>query len=363
MKVLQFIPSISLRDGGTTTYIQELAPELGKLVELHVCALGNIEDCIPLPNTTVHTIEISLKHVFRMKRQWMQLLDEVKPDIVHVNCCWMPQCALVQRWTREKMGSSVRVFITPHGMLEPWIVKRHYWTKKVPAILLYQKWAIGDADVIVSTAEEEKKHIIELGWKCRQIAMLPNGINVDAIAMKQQWKRPANLLFMSRLHPKKGLEMFFEALKEVDGFTLKIAGDGEQDYVQSLKEKVKKDGLEKSVSFLGAVYGEEKWQQIREADIVVLPSYSENFGLIVAEALASGTPVLTTTGTPWSSIAQRNCGWWVEPEVSSLREALRKAGLVTGEDMKAMGERARTLVKDLFDVKVQAGNLAQLYEN
>ena len=359
MRVLQFIPSISLQDGGTTTYIQELAPELGKHVELHVCALGKIEDCVPLPNTFVHTIELSLKNVWTMKRQWMQLLEEVKPEIVHVNCCWMPQCALVQRWTRKKLGHNVKILITPHGMLEPWIIKRNYWTKKVPAILLYQKWAIKDADIIVSTAEEERTHIAQLGWN-KEIEMIPNGINVAAIEMKTEWKQPKELLFMSRIHPKKGLEILFEALRETD-FILKIAGSGEDDYVQTLKEKVKNEGLEERVIFLGAVYGEQKWQEIQNADIVVLPSYSENFGLIVAEALASGTPVLTTTGTPWSSIKERNCGWWVTPDSSSIKSCLEKITSVSSEEMKRMGERARELVSDLFDVKIQALRFKSLY--
>ena len=367
MKVLQFIPSMSLKDGGTTTYIQELAPELGNLVDLHVCALGNLEDCIRLENATVHTIEVSLKHIFRMKRQWMALLDDIKPDIVHINCCWMPQCALVQRWTRQCQKLSIinyklPILLTPHGMLEPWIVKRHYWTKKVPAILLYQKWAVKDANVIVATAEEEKKHIAELGWN-DNIAMLPNGINVSAIDMKTQWKRPKDLLFMSRLHPKKGLEMLLEALKDVDALSLKIAGGGDAAYVQSLKDLATSLGLNERVSFLGTVFGEEKWQEIRKSDIVVLPSYSENFGLIVAEALASGTPVLTTTGTPWKSIEERQCGWHVEPNMMCIKDALISALSLSEEEMEDMGKRARILIEDKFDVKVLAANLYKLYSS
>lgn len=183
MIVLQFIPSLNAYDGGTTTYMQELTPALGKLVDLHICALGQKEDFVQLGNATIHAIEISLKHICRMRKEWMALLDEIKPDIVHINCCWLPQCALVQYWTRqwqkrEKYPLSLppRLFLTPHGMLEPWIIRRNYWTKKVPAIWLYQRWAVRNADVIVATAAEEKQHIKDLGWN-QNIAMLPNGIN------------------------------------------------------------------------------------------------------------------------------------------------------------------------------------------
>ena len=365
MRVLQFFPSISLRDGGTTTYIQELAPELGKVVDLHVCALGKIEDCVPLANTKVHTIELSLKHIRRMKRQWMALLDAVRPDIVHINCCWMPQCALVQKWSRQWQLSIVNyqlsIVLTPHGMLEPWIVKRHYWTKKVPAILLYQKWAVKNADMIIATAEEERRHIEDLGWKNR-VAVLPNGINADSIKMKSTWKKPEQLLFMSRLHPKKGLEMLFEALKDVDGLTLKIAGDGEPDYVFALKEKVRFLGLDNRVSFLGPVFGDQKWELIREADVVVLPSYSENFGLIVAESLSSGTPVLTTKGTPWETIEERKCGWWVNPDAKEIGAALNEIKSKNAEEIRGMGMRARSLIEDMYVVSTQSKKLVEIYK-
>ena len=364
MRVLQFIPSLAAKDGGTTTYMQELAPALGRLVELHVCALGNKEEQVMLQNATVHTIEKSLKHICTMRRQWMALLDEVKPDIVHINCCWMPQCALVQYWTRKYKfqvpGSKFQVFLTPHGMLEPWIISRHYWTKKVPAILLYQKWAVRNADVVVATAEEERKHIADLKWNDR-IAMIPNGIDTARIEMKSSWKDAGDILFMSRIHPKKGLEMLIEAMTQTTKLKLKIAGEGEPEYTESLKVLVSNKSLNDRIDFVGAVYGDEKWKLIREADVVVLPSYSENFGLIVAEALASGTPVLTTTGAPWKPIADQNCGWWVEPNTDEIRTALKAVETTTAEQLKTMGESARTMVETLFDVRNMAESLFAIY--
>lgn len=366
LKVLQFIPSISAKDGGTTTYMRELTPSLGELVELHVCALGKVEDFVPLQNATVHAIEVSLKHVCRMERQWMAVLDEVQPDIVHVNCCWMPQCALVQYWTRQWQlkikNIKLEILLTPHGMLEPWIVNRNYWTKKLPAIWLYQRWAVKNVDVIVATAEEERQHIIELSWN-KNVVMLPNGINAAAIEMKSEWHDAKSLLFMSRIHPKKGLEMLLEALADAEGLHLKIAGAGEPDYETSLKQKVHDLGLEQKVTFLGPVYDAEKWQLIKDADVVVLPSYSENFGLIVAEALASGTPVLTTKGTPWKDIEESRCGWWVEATAESIKKALLEAKQTNAEELKNMGQNGRHLIERKFDVLNLSKSLANIYAN
>lgn len=361
--VLQFIPSISAKDGGTTTYMRELTPSLGRSVNLHVCALGKTEDFVPLHNAKVHAIEVSLRHICRMKRQWLAILDEVEPDIVHINCCWMPQCALVQYWTRSHYTSHTtrpHIILTPHGMLEPWIISRNYWTKKVPAMMLYQKWAVRNADVIVSTAEEERKHILELGWN-KNVVMLPNGIDTAAIEVKKEWKDAQDLLFMSRLHPKKGLEMLIEAMAGTSHLNLKIAGEGDTTYVQSLKDKVRDLGLTGKIDFVGAVYGNDKWQMIRDADVVVLPSYSENFGLIVAEALACGTPVLTTTGTPWQSIKDNNCGWWIKPEVRSVKAALESVENTNSYELREKGLRGRHLVETEFDIEKLATSLCNIY--
>ena len=364
--VLQFIPSISAKDGGTTTYMRELTPSLGRLVNLHVCALGNIEDFVPLPNAKVHAIELRVIHICRMRKQWIKILDEVNPDIVHINCCWMPQCALVQYWTRRHVpynsSHKPKIFLTPHGMLEPWIISRNYWFKKVPAILLYQKWAVRDANVIVSTAEEERTHILQLGWN-RNVEMLPNGIDTSAIEVKSHWKDARDLLFMSRLHPKKGLEMLIEAMSGVEHLRLKIAGEGEIAYVRSLMNMVNDLGLGGKIEFVGPVYGVEKWQMVRDADVVVLPSYSENFGLIVAEALASGTPVMTTTGTPWQAIEANDCGWWIEPNVEAIKRTLKAIQLTSSDDLRMKGQRGRTLIEEYFDVEKLAHSLYEIYSN
>lgn len=375
MRVLQFIPSLDAHDGGTTTYLQQLTPALGSLCELHVCCLfpkvGDPSKIVQLENARIHFIPLPLSQICQMKRAWMQLLDEVKPDVLHVNCCWMPQCALVQRWFvewRKKTGSRARSFLTPHGMLEPWIIRRNYWTKKWPAIHLYQKKAVRQTDVIMATAVEEKDHLLDLGWNTT-IEMIPNGIDVKNIALKTEWRQPRNFLFMSRIHPKKGIDILIDALswgktqKSLpEGIQVKIAGEGEPAYRKMLEEKVCAAGIEDLVHFIGPVYGPAKWQLIREADVVVLPSHSENFGLIVAEALSSGTPVITTLGTPWASLQETRSGWWVEAKPQPILQAITEAAALSAKDTEQMGLRGRRLVEERFGVELQARRIYEVYE-
>ena len=136
-----------------------------------------------------------------------EICEKEQPDIVHVHGCWSPQCVWVQKWSQAK---GYKVILTPHGMLEPWIIKRNYWIKKLPALMLYQKKAIRKADYIHATAESEKENLIQLGYNDK-IKVIPNAVNVDSIIMKNSWQRTKTILFLSRIHEKKGLNFLIEA--------------------------------------------------------------------------------------------------------------------------------------------------------
>ena len=114
MKVLHYIPSIDRSSGGTTAYIQLLANELGKLTELHIVSHKE-KTSYKYKNSTIHYISPSVLNGMK-KNEWKTLLQEIHPDIIHINCCWMPGCAFTQKWAQQ-LG--YKVVLTPHGMLEP----------------------------------------------------------------------------------------------------------------------------------------------------------------------------------------------------------------------------------------------------
>ncbi len=358
MKIIHYIPSINKRDGGTTAYMQLLSKSLGTLVQLHIVTHRSDND-VEIEYATVHYISSSLRG--DMKKEWDKLLDAVKPCLVHINCCWLPACALTQKWAQKK---GYPIVLTPHGMLEPWIMKRNYWTKKLPALFLYQKAAVKKADFIHATAESEKNNLLELGYNS-QVQIIPNGIETDNISIKKSWKKTNNLLFLSRVHEKKGIELLLQAVAELGeqmaGIKVTIAGEGEDSYVKKLTTLAKERGLEKVVFFVGGVYGEKKWQLFREADIFILPTYSENFGIVVAEALASGTPVITTTGTPWQELVDNQCGWWVEANVVALKAAIKEAISLSSEKLENYGIRARKMVEERYSISTVSKDMVALY--
>ena len=125
---------------------------------------------------------------------------------------------------------------------------------------------------------------------------------------------------------------------------------------------VKDLGLEDSVVITGELLGESKDCLLANADVFVLPSYSENFGIVVAEAMAWGRPVIVSTGTPWKEVAEVGAGWWVKPEEAALANALEEAVGKGQEELDAMGAKGRVLVEERYSWSAPAKKLVEAYE-
>lgn len=361
MKIIHYIPSIDRTSGGVGAYIQLLAKELGKLVELHVVTHES-PNMLEIPNAQLHFITGGIKRLLQTKREWRALLNELDPNVVHENCCWIPSCAFTQKWAQNW---GYKVVLTPHGMLEPWILKRHYRTKKVPALFFYQKAAIKRANILHATAESEKENLLKLGYN-DHITVIANGIDVKSIKMKTSWKRNKEILFLSRIHVKKGINFLIEAVaqlkEEMKEYTVRIAGEGDIDYINKLKDFAVQQGVNDIISFEGGIYGNRKWELFRQADLFVLPTYSENFGIVVAEALASGTPVITTQGTPWQDLENYQCGWWTQVGKKSTIKALKEFLQCSEVQLEKMGKNGRKLIEEKYSSKKMAADMVELYE-
>jgi glycosyltransferase involved in cell wall biosynthesis len=167
-------------------------------------------------------------------------------------------------------------------------------------------------------------------------------------------------LYVGRLHPIKGIENLLRALKLVhdDAVTLSIYGDGESSYVNTLSAVVRQLALMDRVAFCGHVDGNDKFDAFMRADVCIVPSYSENFGMVIAEALAHAVPVIAGTGTPWADLEQRGCGLWVDNSPEALTKAIRK---IRDLPLRTMGERGRAWMQRDYGWKSVVQQMYDLY--
>lgn len=362
MKIIHYIPSIGKSGGGVSAYLQLLSHDLGKLVELHIVCHPTADE-LALENCQIHYIEGSIKHPLKMKKEFCKLLDEIRPNIVHVNGCWMLQCSWVIFWAKSK---KYPVVLSPHGMLEPWDIKKNYWTKKLPALLLYQKRSIKISDKLIATAESEKKNLLTLGYN-KNITIIPNGIITDNIECKESWDEKKRILFLALYRKNKGIDILMQSVskikQELSGWKVIIAGL-ESDYtIDDLKKMASKMGISEYVNIVGPLFNEEKWNAYRNADVFVLPTLNENFGIVIAESYLCGTPVITTKGAPWSLIEENQCGWWIDRNVDSISKALLDCISRSPDDRKRMGLIGRQIVKNRYSSQVVATQMVELYKS
>jgi glycosyltransferase involved in cell wall biosynthesis len=261
------------------------------------------------------------------------------PDVLHDNGIWLPHNHRLAKLAEKR---DIPRLVSTRGMLEPWALNQKRWKKRI-AFWLYQRRDLRLACSHHATARGEGENIQRLGLGVH-ISVIPCGVDVpegfsSGQRRKLDGKGPRTALFLGRIHPKKGLLMLVEAWARVrpKAWELKIIGPDEVGHRTEVEKAVRTFGLSQSISVGDPIFGERKQRLFFTADLFILPTYSENFGLVVAEALAHGLPVLTTTGTPWSMLPERACGWCVEPTVCGITDGLRQATSHDPDLLRAMG--------------------------
>lgn len=200
-----------------------------------------------------------------------------------------------------------------------------------------------------ATSVQEYCDIRRLGFKA-PVAVVPNGIDVPALNQSVTADKPRSqemdtVLYLGRIHAKKGIDRLLAAWVKVERqnphWRLRVVGPLEGSYPAELKAMAARLGLER-VSFDDALYGENKAMAYRSASLFVLPTLDENFGMVVAEALSNGLPVISTKGAPWAGLDVEGCGWWIDHGIEPLARALNEAISMPREAREAMGARGRT---------------------
>jgi glycosyltransferase involved in cell wall biosynthesis len=261
-------------------------------------------------------------------------LDELDlgsvPHVVHFHGLWQPHYLRAFRRCRQ-LG--IPYVVSPHGMLESWARSQKAW-KKWPWFHLLERRHLAGASRLLTTAEPEARHLAEI-FPSEKCVVLPLGLPANRgpdyahARSALGWKESESvLLFLSRIHPKKGLDLLLKALAQIPPrllvqTRLVIVGGGDDEHVRAVRSLA--DSLHDrlpAIDWVGEVWGEGKWPYLQGADLFCLTSHSENFGLAVLEALQVGTPVLTTDQTPWTALPSWGAGFVVPPSASHVTSAL-----------------------------------------
>jgi glycosyltransferase involved in cell wall biosynthesis len=269
-------------------------------------------------------------------------------DLIHDHGLWlMPNV----RAAEAAASGRTQLVVSPRGMLAPAALafsplkKRVFWA-------LLQGPAIRGAACIHATSEQEYQEVRCFGLK-NPVAIIPNGIDLPELATQPTAGPAAERIVLSlgRIHPKKGLVGLVHAWSKVEvghpGWRLKIVGPPEGGHDDELRALAMKLVLNR-VSVEGPIYGEAKAAAYREAEVFVLPSLNENFGLTVAEALAAGTPVISTKGAPWGGLEIEGCGWWIDHGTEPLAAALANAMALSRRVLSTMGQKGREWMAQEF---------------
>lgn len=291
--------------------------------------------------------------------------------IIHSHGLWQWPCYAAAKVANMTACAHL---ISPCGMLEPWSLAHSRWKKRV-AWWLFQNRNLKGAACLHAMAEQEARNIRNLGFR-NPIAVIPIGLDVSTYytstrkdEIENKWKSLKGkrlLLFISRMHPVKGLlnlaKAWGDLFKNYPDWHLVIAGPDSGGHTRQVRSAITAIGAENATTFTGPVYGDVKRKLYASCDIFVLPTFSENFGIVIAEALASGKPVITTKGTPWSELEKHDCGWYIDTGVGPLREALREAMSSSDSKRAEMGKRGRALIKEKYSWPKIAGQMIDVYK-
>jgi glycosyltransferase involved in cell wall biosynthesis len=362
LRVLLLTSKLSPAAGGLAVSVPGLAHSIDQLegIEMHV--MGTRDRTAPGAaerwGPRVQAFDVKGPQAAQYAPEMGSAIDLLAPDLTDVQGLWTCSSLVSLRYARR---SGAPYIVTPRGMLDPWARRNSAWKKHLAGMLFEQKHIRG-AIALRATAEMEAQHFRDMGLK-NPVAIVPNGLVLPDLAPRTDGPL-RTILFLSRIHPKKGAAFLLEAWaalhNDFPDWEVAIAGIDENGHEAELKKKTERLSLPR-VRFVGEVQGAAKQSLYRNADLFVLPTHAENFGLVVAEALAQETPVITTTNAPWEGLSEQGCGWWIDLDQRRLTSTMRGALSCSSEELAAMGRIGRDWVERDFSMAQVAEKMGDVY--
>ncbi len=369
MKILHVIPSVFKNGGGTSEVVPRLCralQEAGDSVTLAAHWVHDISDAAKDAINAGVTYEGDSKrdgwlpHSLGYSSAFRRILPKLvaDADVIHIHCLWQFAGEMASKEARKQGKPYV---VMPHGFLEPERLKISKWKKRVIGAVI-DRPMLNHAAAVIATSESEAEGIRRYGIT-RPIFIVPIGL--DVTNYKVSSCRGKTLLYFSRITPIKGLDMLANVWGQIDrkGWKLLIVGPDDRGYTDEIKHAFAQRCPAESYEFRPPVFGGAKFRLLSSVDAFVLPTRSENWSVAVAEAMASGLPVVCTKGAPWKCLEEVRAGWWVDISEEGLLQGLSDMMNLTDTDRAMYGQRGRAWCEQHLAWKRIANDMSACYEN
>jgi glycosyltransferase involved in cell wall biosynthesis len=366
MKILLLSSNISNEAGGYSESSFILRENLDKIIENETFLFGFwTSKLLNLNFKLSDRINIFSNYFFKsfpFSITYLKKIISFKPDIIDIQGLWNSAIFFNCIYYFK---TSTPYIITPRGMLQSYSLKKSFF-KKILFFIILGRYSFNNCSCIRATSLIEAKTIRNL-FKKKNIVVVPNAVKIPKLKLtykEHRKKKKFRLLFLSRIHKKKGIVELLHSWKSLENkyldWELLICGFDSKHKLEMIN--LASDLKLKNVLWQGYKMGKDKERFYLSGDLFILPSYSENFGLVVAEALAHGLPVITTNNTPWTILNKNKCGWCISLSIKKLVQTLSYAMELSSKERFLMGQRGRKLVLENFSSSSVAEKMQKVYK-
>jgi glycosyltransferase involved in cell wall biosynthesis len=281
-------------------------------------------------------------------------------DVVHISSFFFPTAFVVgiaARLMRKKLVWSAR------GELDTKALE-HSRLRKIP-VLFAIRAIVGRYPLFHSTCDEETRYIKRVFGPRARVVEIPNYFEIPRLSTASPGKY---FLYLGRIHPKKAIGNLIRAVARSRAFlesefVLKIAGKGKAKFEEELSRLVGELKLEERVQILGQVEGQEKQDLLAGAYFTIMPSHTENFGIVVLESLAHGTPVIASKGSPWEILARNGLGFWIDNSPESIAGSIDETLAIPSGRYLEMRRLGRPFVESEYDIEHNIDKWIDVYRS
>lgn len=367
VKVIHTITRIARADGGPALSVPSLAnAQKTAGHDVQICTTGATAENKPVAHDVaeIHRLHRSSPLSIGRSKEMSRWVSQIDADVIHHHALWHRTLHYAHHKCRD---SNLRFVVSPRGMMMPWAWNHHKLRKSIARKFIHPG-AFERVNGWHATSGEEADIIRDLGFK-QPICVAPNGVKIpseaqDEIAIEYwhktvpQTKTHRVALFYSRFHSKKRLIECIDSWAKTSAreWILLVVGIPDQFSVSEIEHYILKIGAQTRIR----VYdGTHRPPPYAVSELFLLPSHSENFGMVVAEALANRVPAIVTEGSPWESLNSQASGWHV-PWLN-FQCTLDRALSLSSADLRLMGENARAWMRRDFSWTKSAQTLLDFY--